>query len=94
METKPLFYDIYDLKSEDIPSEEEWSLRMEEVLPGLHEPQCMNPPKGESEEGEGEDPWADEVNVKVTTGSNMGAKEVDEVKGTDKKLLKNAKVEL
>ena len=36
-----MFYDIYDLKSEEIPSEEEWVFRMKEVFPGHDEPLCM-----------------------------------------------------
>ena len=41
------FYDIYDLKSEGIPSEEEWALRMKELFPD--EALNMKPSEGESE---------------------------------------------
>ena len=45
---KRLFFHIYDLKSEEIPSEEEWALRMKEVFHKEHkepykEPLCMKP---------------------------------------------------
>ena len=43
-ETKIPFYDIYDLKREEIPSEEEWALRMKEVGPDqLREPLWRKP---------------------------------------------------
>ena len=67
-ETKSMFYDIYDLKSEEIPSEEEWASRLKEVMSGQDQPLsevlCMKPSEGESKE---EEDWAEEVNVKVTT---------------------------
>ena len=67
-ETKSMFYDIYDLKSEKIPSEEEWASRLKEVMSGQDQPLsevlCMKPSEGESKE---EEDWAEEVNVKVTT---------------------------
>ena len=43
-ETKIPFYDIYDLKREEFPSEEEWALRMNEVGPAqLREPLWRKP---------------------------------------------------
>ena len=67
-ETKSMFYDIYDLKSKKIPSEEEWASRLKKVMSGQDQPLsevlCMKPSEGESKE---EEDWAEEVNVKVTT---------------------------
>ena len=74
-ETKIPFYDIYDLKREEIPSEEEWALRMKEVGPDqLREPLWRKPSDLQRREwGQG-----DEVNVKVTTkASVVGAVEKD-----------------
>ena len=86
-ETKSLFYDIYDLKSEEIPSEEEWASRMKEVMSGQDQPLCMKPSEGD---------WAEEVNVKVTKteASVMGAVEKDEQKERDLENLQNTKEEL
>ena len=72
-ETKIPFYDIYDLKREEIPSEEEWALRMKEVGPDqLREPLWRKPSDLQRRE------WGDEVNVKVTTkASVVGAVEKD-----------------
>ena len=51
-ETKSMFYDIYDLKSKKIPSEEEWASRLKEVMSGQDQPLsevlCMKPSEGES----------------------------------------------
>ena len=85
-ESKIPFYDIYDLKSEGIPSEEEWASRMKEVMPGLNEPLCMKPSEGED--------WADEVNVKVKTTKVMQAAEKDEQKDRDFKKLQKTKEDL
>ena len=94
-ETKIPFYDIYDLKSEEIPSEEEWALRMKEVMPGQDQQMCI---KSSEEESIVEEDWAEEVNVEVTTttkASILGSVENDEQKGRDlKKLLDNTKEEL
>ena len=88
-ETKSMFYDIYDLKSEEIPSEEEWASRMKEVMSGQDQPLCMKPSEGESKE---EEDWAEEVNAKVTTteASDKGTVEKDEQNERDfKKLQKD-----
>ena len=91
-ETKSPFYDIYDLKIEEIPSEEEWALRMKEVMPGNNEPLCMKPSEGEVGENEH---WAEEVNVKVkSTVGDMGGAEMDELKGKYVKKLKTIKEDL
>ena len=88
-----MFYDIYDLKSEKIPSEEEWASRLKEVMSGQDQPLsevlCMKPSEGESKE---EEDWAEEVNAKVTTteASDKGTVEKDEQKERDfKKLQKD-----
>ena len=39
-DAKGLFYYIYDLKNEDIPSEEEWSVRMGAMEEGELVPKC------------------------------------------------------
>ena len=81
-----MFYDIYDLKSEEIPSEEEWASRMKEVMSGQDQPLCMQPSEGESKE---EEDWAEEVNAKVTTteASDKGTVEKDEQNERDFKKL-------
>merc|ERR1712126_278133 len=86
-ETKSPFYDIYDLKTEEIPNEEEWALRMKELMPGQNEPLCMRPSEGEV--GEGED-WTEEVNVKVKS-TDIGGVEMDELKGKYVKKMKTIK---
>ena len=95
MEAKSPFYDIYDLKSEWIPTEEEWALRMKEVMPGQDQQMCI---KSSEEESIEEEDWAEEVNVEVTTttkASILGSVENDEQKGRDlKKLLDDTKEEL
>ena len=40
-DAKGLFYYIYDLKNEDIPTEEEWSVRMEAMEEGELVPKCQ-----------------------------------------------------
>ena len=102
MDTKRLFYDIYDLKNEDIPSEEEWALRMEETMSVFHQPQCMNPSEeGSEREKLGEEnkgSWADEVNVKVKSTlapvEDMGAVHMDQLRGDYFQKLPSTKQEL
>ena len=83
-EAKSPFYDIYDLKIEEIPSEDEWALRMKEMARGRNEPQCMPPSEEESEEED----WPEEVSVKVTTSiaavSDVGGVEKNEGKNVEK----------
>ena len=88
MDMKGPYYYIYDLKSEDIPSEEEWMMRMDEVTLGMHqlEPESCGEGMAGEEEGDSETPnWTEEVNVvtKTATGSTMRAMKQDVPKRVD-----------
>ena len=102
MDKKRLFYDIYDLKTESVPSEEEWALRMEETMSVFHQPQCMNPSEDESEreklEEENKGSWADEVNIKVKSTlapvEDIGTMHMDQLRGDYFQKLPSTKQEL
>ena len=70
MDMKGPYYYIYDLKSGDIPSEEEWMMRMDEVTLSMHqlEPESSAEGMAGEEEGDSETPnWTEEVNVVTKT---------------------------
>ena len=52
MERERLFYHLYDLKKEEMPSEEEWEVRMDQLEIGTWQP----PMEGVGQQSSGQPP--------------------------------------
>ena len=80
MERERLFYHLYDLKKEEMPSEEEWEVRIDQLEVGTWQP----PSEGVGQQSSGQQPSGQPV------GQPVGQQPVGQQSSIEKELGENS----
>ena len=86
MERERLFYHLYDLKKEEMPSEEEWEVRIDQLEVGTWQP----PVEGVGQQSSGQQPVGQQPFGQQSSGQQRSGQPVGQQPSKEQELGENS----